>query len=237
MSETSFKINLNLNLLVILNTRSSLWCLCSFAFSESAAPFRSRSVVNLYHQDTETDEATMVLPPADYCDTPQRNAIKSNTSSSSSSFATNNKPQHSPTASAASSSDHNTVSQFMWIHHFICLLLVVFWSNLIACHHLPDLCSWYLLQCGCTALSPLLMTVHVRVCVGGVRWALYVLTGNLIALRYTLCQLTWTVRNKSITWTREASVHSGYFLARMVFSKYSLLSLSLFVRWWNLCIM
>uniref|UniRef100_A0A7N8XTJ2 BAR/IMD domain containing adaptor protein 2 like 1b n=1 Tax=Mastacembelus armatus TaxID=205130 RepID=A0A7N8XTJ2_9TELE len=32
----------------------------------SAAPYRSRSVVNLHHQDTETDEATMVLPPADY---------------------------------------------------------------------------------------------------------------------------------------------------------------------------
>uniref|UniRef100_H3D325 BAR/IMD domain-containing adapter protein 2-like 1 n=1 Tax=Tetraodon nigroviridis TaxID=99883 RepID=H3D325_TETNG len=36
--------------------------------SVSSAPYRSRSVVNLHHQDTETDEATMVLPPADYCD-------------------------------------------------------------------------------------------------------------------------------------------------------------------------
>uniref|UniRef100_A0AAQ5YS65 BAR/IMD domain-containing adapter protein 2-like 1 n=1 Tax=Amphiprion ocellaris TaxID=80972 RepID=A0AAQ5YS65_AMPOC len=36
--------------------------------SEAAVPYRSRSVVNLHHQDTETDEATMVLPPADYCD-------------------------------------------------------------------------------------------------------------------------------------------------------------------------
>uniref|UniRef100_A0AAQ5X8D4 BAR/IMD domain containing adaptor protein 2 like 1b n=1 Tax=Amphiprion ocellaris TaxID=80972 RepID=A0AAQ5X8D4_AMPOC len=36
--------------------------------NEAAVPYRSRSVVNLHHQDTETDEATMVLPPADYCD-------------------------------------------------------------------------------------------------------------------------------------------------------------------------
>ncbi|KAM6905113.1 brain-specific angiogenesis inhibitor 1-associated protein 2-like protein 1b [Xenentodon cancila] len=78
--------------------------------SETTAPLRSRSVVNLHHQDTETDDATMVLPPADYCDTPQHTAIKNNTFSSSSSVATNN-PQHSPTPSAASSSDHNTVLQ------------------------------------------------------------------------------------------------------------------------------
>ncbi|XP_059203500.1 brain-specific angiogenesis inhibitor 1-associated protein 2-like protein 1 [Centropristis striata] len=72
--------------------------------SVSAAPYRSRSVVNLHHQDTETDEATMVLPPADYCDAPQRNAIKNNTST----VSTNNSHQHSPTPSAASSSssDH-----------------------------------------------------------------------------------------------------------------------------------
>ncbi|XP_041860467.1 brain-specific angiogenesis inhibitor 1-associated protein 2-like protein 1b isoform X2 [Melanotaenia boesemani] len=73
--------------------------------SETAAPYRSRSVVNLHHQDTETDEATMVLPPADYCDTLQRNAIKN--VSSASTITTNN---HSPTASAAPS-DHNTVVQ------------------------------------------------------------------------------------------------------------------------------
>ncbi|XP_031728000.1 brain-specific angiogenesis inhibitor 1-associated protein 2-like protein 1b isoform X2 [Anarrhichthys ocellatus] len=66
--------------------------------SVSTAPYRSRSVVNLHHQDTETDEATMVLPPADYSDVPQRNAIKNNTST----VATNYK--HSPTPSAASSS-------------------------------------------------------------------------------------------------------------------------------------
>ncbi|XP_069569612.1 brain-specific angiogenesis inhibitor 1-associated protein 2-like protein 1b [Brachyistius frenatus] len=71
--------------------------------SETAAPYRSRSVVNLHHQDTETDEATMVLPPADYRDGRQRNAIKNNTSSS----VTNNlhhHHHHSPTPSAASSS-------------------------------------------------------------------------------------------------------------------------------------
>ncbi|KAG8007016.1 Brain-specific angiogenesis inhibitor 1-associated protein 2-like protein 1, partial [Nibea albiflora] len=77
----------------------------------SAAPYRSRSVVNLHHQDTETDEATMVLPPADYCDGAQRNAVKANASS----VTTNNNHHHhhhhhSPTPSAASSSssDHNT---------------------------------------------------------------------------------------------------------------------------------
>ncbi|KAM6914733.1 LOW QUALITY PROTEIN: brain-specific angiogenesis inhibitor 1-associated protein 2-like protein 1b [Lycodopsis pacificus] len=67
--------------------------------SVSAAPYRSRSVVNLHHQDTETDEATMVLPPADYSG-PQRNAIKNNTSA----VATNYNHKHSPTPSAASSS-------------------------------------------------------------------------------------------------------------------------------------
>lgn len=85
-------------------------------YSVSAAPYRSRSVVNLHHQDTETDEATMVLPPADYCDAPQRNTIKNNTSSTSN-VTTNNNHQHSPTPSAASSlsSDHNTVSQWATI--------------------------------------------------------------------------------------------------------------------------
>ncbi|XP_029997984.1 brain-specific angiogenesis inhibitor 1-associated protein 2-like protein 1 [Sphaeramia orbicularis] len=75
--------------------------------SVSVAPYRSRSVVNLHHQDTETDEATMVLPPADYCDTPQHSLIKNNTSS------TNNNHQHSPTPSAASSSssDQTTMTQ------------------------------------------------------------------------------------------------------------------------------
>ncbi|XP_026206753.1 brain-specific angiogenesis inhibitor 1-associated protein 2-like protein 1b [Anabas testudineus] len=76
--------------------------------SVSSAPYRSRSVVNLHHQDTETDEATMVLPPADYSDTPHHNAIKNNTS-----VTTNNIHHHSPTPSAASSSssDHNTAAQ------------------------------------------------------------------------------------------------------------------------------
>ncbi|XP_070704537.1 BAR/IMD domain-containing adapter protein 2-like 1 [Pempheris klunzingeri] len=82
--------------------------------SVSAAPYRSRSVVNLHHQDTETDEATMVLPPADYCDSPQRSAIKNNSSSITSSVATNNNHQHSPTPSAvssSSSSDQTTAVQ------------------------------------------------------------------------------------------------------------------------------
>ncbi|XP_018526908.1 brain-specific angiogenesis inhibitor 1-associated protein 2-like protein 1b [Lates calcarifer] len=80
--------------------------------SVSVAPYRSRSVVNLHHQDTETDEATMVLPPTDYSDSPQRNPIKSNTSSTST-VTINNNHQHSPTPSAASSSssDHNTANQ------------------------------------------------------------------------------------------------------------------------------
>ncbi|XP_054463743.1 brain-specific angiogenesis inhibitor 1-associated protein 2-like protein 1 [Anoplopoma fimbria] len=78
--------------------------------SVSAAPYRSRSVVNLHHQDTETDEATMVLPPEDYSDIQQRNAIKNNTVT----VTTNNNHQHSPTPSAASSSsssDHHTAAQ------------------------------------------------------------------------------------------------------------------------------
>ncbi|KAM8844687.1 brain-specific angiogenesis inhibitor 1-associated protein 2-like protein 1b isoform 1-T1 [Spinachia spinachia] len=66
--------------------------------SVSAGPHRSRSVVNLHHQDTETDEATMVLPPADYTDVLLRNAIKN------SSGAQNYVHRHSPTLSAASSS-------------------------------------------------------------------------------------------------------------------------------------
>lgn len=80
--------------------------------SVSAAPYRSRSVVNLHHQDTETDEATMVLPPADYCDTPQRNAIKSNASATGN-VTMNNNHQHSPTPSAVSfsSSDQSTTIQ------------------------------------------------------------------------------------------------------------------------------
>ncbi|XP_075994932.1 brain-specific angiogenesis inhibitor 1-associated protein 2-like protein 1b [Genypterus blacodes] len=91
------------------------------AFSEPLAnnnsvpstPYRSRSVVNLHHQDTETDEATMVLPPADYSDSPHRHSAQSRTASSNSGAATtNSNHQHSPSPSAASStSDHNTSSQ------------------------------------------------------------------------------------------------------------------------------
>ncbi|CAK6964821.1 brain-specific angiogenesis inhibitor 1-associated protein 2-like protein 1 [Scomber scombrus] len=77
------------------------------AFSEPLVNNNSRSVVNLHHQDTETDEATMVLPPADYCDSPQRNPTKNST------VTTINNHQHSPTPSAASScsSDHTTTIQ------------------------------------------------------------------------------------------------------------------------------
>uniref|UniRef100_A0A3P8SNI2 BAR/IMD domain containing adaptor protein 2 like 1b n=1 Tax=Amphiprion percula TaxID=161767 RepID=A0A3P8SNI2_AMPPE len=77
--------------------------------SEAAVPYRSRSVVNLHHQDTETDEATMVLPPADYCDISPRSTVKNNTVTTIS----NHHHHHSPTPSAASSSlfDHNTAAQ------------------------------------------------------------------------------------------------------------------------------
>ncbi|XP_068605576.1 BAR/IMD domain-containing adapter protein 2-like 1 isoform X2 [Brachionichthys hirsutus] len=75
--------------------------------SVSIAPYRSRSVVNLHHQDSETDEATMVLPPADYRDVPQHNAMKNNRTNS---VPTNNNYQHSPTPSF-SSSDHGTSAQ------------------------------------------------------------------------------------------------------------------------------
>ncbi|XP_029292817.1 brain-specific angiogenesis inhibitor 1-associated protein 2-like protein 1b isoform X2 [Cottoperca gobio] len=76
--------------------------------SVTAAPYRSRSVVNLHHQDTETDDATMVLPPSDYSDVPQRNAIKNNIST----ITINNNHKHSPTPSAgssSSSSDHTVM--------------------------------------------------------------------------------------------------------------------------------
>uniref|UniRef100_A0A3Q4AW65 BAR/IMD domain-containing adapter protein 2-like 1 n=1 Tax=Mola mola TaxID=94237 RepID=A0A3Q4AW65_MOLML len=47
----------------------------------SSYSYSTLSVVNLHHQDTETDEATMVLPPSDYCDAPQRNNNTSSTNS------------------------------------------------------------------------------------------------------------------------------------------------------------
>ncbi|XP_003964636.1 brain-specific angiogenesis inhibitor 1-associated protein 2-like protein 1b isoform X1 [Takifugu rubripes] len=79
--------------------------------SVSSTPYRSRSVVNLHHQDTETDEATMVLPPADYCDAAQHNSVKNNVTSTNTA-TTNRNHQHSPTPSAASSSsDHITANQ------------------------------------------------------------------------------------------------------------------------------
>uniref|UniRef100_A0A3B4GGU7 BAR/IMD domain-containing adapter protein 2-like 1 n=1 Tax=Pundamilia nyererei TaxID=303518 RepID=A0A3B4GGU7_9CICH len=69
--------------------------------SEPAAPYRSRSVVNLHHQDTETDEATMVLPPADYSNIPQRST--NHNTSSAGTITTNSNHHHSPTPSVASS--------------------------------------------------------------------------------------------------------------------------------------
>lgn len=94
---------------------SMLFFFLFFFYSVSAAPYRSRSVVNLHHQDTETDEATMVLPPEDYSDTPQHNI------SSTSNVITNNNHQHSLTPSAASStSDHNTVSH--WASNLVYML-------------------------------------------------------------------------------------------------------------------
>ncbi|XP_049600883.1 brain-specific angiogenesis inhibitor 1-associated protein 2-like protein 1b [Syngnathus scovelli] len=76
--------------------------------ASATTPFRSRSVVNLHHQDTETDEATMILPPEDYGDGPRRAAIKTRQP-----FAANNHGHHSPTPSAVSSSsfDHHTTNQ------------------------------------------------------------------------------------------------------------------------------
>lgn len=98
--------------------RSSRLLFFLLLYSMSSAPYRSKSVVNLHHQDTETDEATMVLPPADYCDAPHHKAIKNNISAPSG-VATNNNHQHSPTPSAASSSssDHNAVS--LWPLHLL----------------------------------------------------------------------------------------------------------------------
>ncbi|KAM9394509.1 brain-specific angiogenesis inhibitor 1-associated protein 2-like protein 1b isoform 2-T2 [Pholidichthys leucotaenia] len=75
------------------------------ALTETLLNNNSRSVVNLHHQDSETDEATMVLPPTDYCDGPQRNAVKDNT------LSTGSNHRHSPTPSAASSSELSTAGQ------------------------------------------------------------------------------------------------------------------------------
>ncbi|KAM9780608.1 brain-specific angiogenesis inhibitor 1-associated protein 2-like protein 1b [Neosynchiropus ocellatus] len=82
--------------------------------SVSTTPYRSRSVVNLHHQDTETDEATMILPPTDYSNSTQRSPVKSNvTSINTVTTISNHHNHHSPTPSAASSSssDHNTSQQ------------------------------------------------------------------------------------------------------------------------------
>uniref|UniRef100_A0AAY5JXI1 BAR/IMD domain-containing adapter protein 2-like 1 n=1 Tax=Esox lucius TaxID=8010 RepID=A0AAY5JXI1_ESOLU len=62
--------------------------------SVEAPPTRSKSVVNLLHQDTETDESSMVLPPPDYSDSPKRNFLPGSKQNS-----------HSPTT-YSSSSEH-----------------------------------------------------------------------------------------------------------------------------------
>lgn len=90
-----------------------------FLSSEPAAPYRSRSVVNLHHQDTETDEATMVLPPADYSNIPQRST--NHNTSSAGTITTNSNHHHSPTPSVASSSDHSTVSWRFGLCALLCL--------------------------------------------------------------------------------------------------------------------
>ncbi|CAN9505889.1 unnamed protein product [Ophioblennius macclurei] len=81
--------------------------------SEPAAPYRSRSVVNLHHQDTETDEATMVLPPADYSDGPQHGYVKHASAAVTNNNHHHHHHHHSPTPSAASSysSDLGTTAQ------------------------------------------------------------------------------------------------------------------------------
>ncbi|XP_029363675.1 brain-specific angiogenesis inhibitor 1-associated protein 2-like protein 1b [Echeneis naucrates] len=78
--------------------------------SVSVAPYRSRSVVDLHHQDTETDEATMVLPPADYCDTPQRNSVKDNTPPAST-VTTNNHHQHSSSSNPHTTAQSNGIAR------------------------------------------------------------------------------------------------------------------------------
>ncbi|XP_059897365.1 brain-specific angiogenesis inhibitor 1-associated protein 2-like protein 1b isoform X3 [Gadus macrocephalus] len=57
-------------------TRQRGWFPSSYCrvYSEPLVSNNSRSVVNLHHQDTETDEATMVLPPTDYREQRSRTA-------------------------------------------------------------------------------------------------------------------------------------------------------------------
>ncbi|XP_031669805.1 brain-specific angiogenesis inhibitor 1-associated protein 2-like protein 1b [Oncorhynchus kisutch] len=63
--------------------------------SVGAPPMRSKSVVNLLHQDTETDDSSMVLPPPDYSDFPKRSVLPGS-------------KQHSPSLSASSGSSVHT---------------------------------------------------------------------------------------------------------------------------------
>ncbi|XP_045571510.1 brain-specific angiogenesis inhibitor 1-associated protein 2-like protein 1 isoform X3 [Salmo salar] len=66
--------------------------------SVGAPPMRSKSVVNLLHQDTETDDSSMVLPPPDYSDYPKRSVLPGS-------------KQHSPSLSASSGSSVHTGTQ------------------------------------------------------------------------------------------------------------------------------
>ncbi|XP_061604316.1 brain-specific angiogenesis inhibitor 1-associated protein 2-like protein 1b isoform X8 [Phyllopteryx taeniolatus] len=72
-----------------------------------AAPYRSRSVVDLHHQDTETDEAAVILPPEDYADGVRRPP-------SAGTFAAgrdHRRRSPAPSAVSSSSSDRHTTNQ------------------------------------------------------------------------------------------------------------------------------
>ncbi|XP_061556098.1 brain-specific angiogenesis inhibitor 1-associated protein 2-like protein 1b isoform X3 [Phycodurus eques] len=73
----------------------------------AAPPYRSRSVVDLHHRDTETDEAAVILPPEDYADGARRPP-------SAGTFAAgHDRRRRSPAPSAVSSpsSDRHTTSR------------------------------------------------------------------------------------------------------------------------------
>ncbi|KAJ7989725.1 hypothetical protein DPEC_G00307500 [Dallia pectoralis] len=64
-------------------------------YSMDGPPTRSKSVVNLLHQDTETDESSMILPQPDYSNSPKRSVLPSST-------------QNTPTAYSGSSEHTGT---------------------------------------------------------------------------------------------------------------------------------
>ncbi|KAL0993123.1 hypothetical protein UPYG_G00103510 [Umbra pygmaea] len=66
--------------------------------SLDAPPTRSKSVVNLLHQDTETDDSSMVLPTPDYSNSHRKNVLPGS-------------KQHSPSPSTFSSSSDHTGTQ------------------------------------------------------------------------------------------------------------------------------